>query len=46
LALFAGIDNLFDQRDPDNYVNNNAGTGGGRNDPDTRYFYVGSRIDF
>lgn len=46
LALFAGIDNLFDQRDPDNYVNNNAGTGGGRNDPDARYFYVGSRIDF
>ncbi|WP_158271542.1 TonB-dependent siderophore receptor [Pseudomonas sp. HMWF032] len=46
LELFAGVDNLFDQRDPDNYVNNNAGTGGGRNDPDTRYFYVGSRIDF
>ncbi|MCP9760273.1 TonB-dependent receptor [Aquitalea sp. S1-19] len=46
VELFGGIDNLFDQRDPSNYVNNNAGTGGGRTDPDARYFYVGGRVEF
>lgn len=46
VELFTGIDNVFDQRDPSNYVNNNAGTGGGRSDPDARYFYVGSRVEF
>lgn len=44
ITLIAGIDNLFDQRDPDNYSVTSAGTQ--RNDPDARYAYVGARMEF
>lgn len=44
ITLVAGIDNLFDQRDPDNYSVTSAGTQ--RNDPDARYAYVGARMEF
>lgn len=45
--LFAGIDNLFNERDPDNYINTGSNnTGGAYTDPDTRYFYLGTRLTF
>jgi outer membrane cobalamin receptor len=44
ITLIAGIDNLFDQRDADNYSVTSGGTQ--RNDPDARYAYVGARMTF
>lgn len=47
LELFAGIDNLFNERDPDNYISTGSNnTGGAYTDPDTRYFYLGTRLTF
>ncbi len=46
LDIFAGVDNLFDRPDPDNFVANNAGTGGAGNDPDARYLYLGANYRF
>lgn len=44
ITLAAGIDNIFDQRDADNYTVKATGTPS--NDPDARYAYVGARIEF
>lgn len=44
VKLMAGIENLFDQRDPDNFSVTSTGTHS--NDPDARYGYIGARIEF
>lgn len=44
LVLTAGVDNLFDRRDPDNFSVTSTGTQ--RNDPDARYFHLGARVAF
>ncbi len=42
VTLFAGIDNIFDSREPDNFVI----TSSNHSDPDRRYFYTGLRARF
>jgi outer membrane cobalamin receptor len=44
MVFSAGIDNVFDKRDPDNYSVTSTGTQ--RNDPDVRYAYIGARFEF
>lgn len=44
VTLTAGIDNLFDKRDPENFTLTSTGTQ--RNSPDARYFHLSARIDF
>ncbi|MFN3881296.1 MAG: TonB-dependent receptor plug domain-containing protein [Nitrincola lacisaponensis] len=44
IGLTVGIDNLFDNRDPENFTITSAGSQ--RNSPDARYFHLAARIDF
>lgn len=44
VKMMAGIENVFDQRDPSNFTVTSTGTHS--NDPDARYGYVGARIEF
>lgn len=44
IQFTGGIDNLFDQRDPENFTLTATGTQ--RNSPDARYFHLGARFEF
>jgi outer membrane receptor for ferrienterochelin and colicin len=44
VKLLAGIENVFDQRDPSNFIVTSTGTHS--NDPEARYGYVGARFEF